>query len=80
MTLHQHYLLMLQDKTNNRLKLLTILSAIFMPLTLITGIYGMNFHHMPELRWTFGYPMVLGAMMILAIAMLGFFVSRGWFK
>ena len=54
--IHQHYLFTLQDKTNKRIKLLTIISAIFMPLTLITGIYGMNFRYMPELKWSYSYP------------------------
>ena len=53
--LHQHYDLMLQDKTNNRLKILTIVAAIFLPLNLVAGIYGMNFEYIPTLKWAFGY-------------------------
>lgn len=78
--LHQHYMLTLQDKTNNRLKVLTIISAIFLPLTLIAGIYGMNFQHMPELDDQYSYFVILSIMFIIALAMLVFFYIRGWFK
>lgn len=78
--LHQHYLLTLQEKTNKRLRLLTIISAIFMPLTLIAGIYGMNFRHMPELIWPCGYPLVIAVMFTLAAVLLWIFYRKGWFK
>jgi len=78
--IHQNYLLKLQEKTNSRLRLLTILSAVFMPLTLITGIYGMNFRYMPELGWRFSYPVVIAIMAILAGGMVWSFYRRGWFK
>jgi len=78
--IHQHYLLTLQDKTNKRIKLLTIISAIFMPLTLITGIYGMNFRYMPELKWPYSYPLVIAVMIALAGALLWIFYRKGWFK
>ena len=78
--LHQHYLLTLQDKTNKRLRLLTIISAIFMPLTLITGIYGMNFRQIPELEWVYGYPLVIALMFTVAMALLWMFYLKGWFK
>ena len=77
---HQHYLLTLQDKTNKRIKLLTIISAIFMPLTLITGIYGMNFRYMPELKWPYSYPLVIAVMIAIAVALLWIFYRKGWFK
>jgi len=78
--LHQHYLLTLQDKTNKRLRLLTIISAIFMPLTLIAGIYGMNFRYMPELTWSYGYPLVIAAMLALTVILLLIFYMKEWFK
>ncbi len=78
--LHQHYLITLQDKTNKRIRLLTILSAIFMPLTLIAGIYGMNFRYMPEIAWRFGYPLVIVMMIVLAGGLLWVFYRKGWFK
>jgi Mg2+ and Co2+ transporter CorA len=69
-----------QDVTNRRLGLLTILSAIFMPLTLIVGMYGMNFDVMPELRHPYGYPITLAGMALLAGGLYWFFWSRGWLK
>jgi len=78
--LDQHNLLVLQDRTNRRLKILTVLSAIFMPLTLITGIYGMNFQYMPELTWRYGYLFVLLLMAALATGLGWFFYRRNWFK
>jgi len=77
--LHQQYQLVLQGRTNDRLKILTILSAVFMPLTLITGIYGMNFHDMPEIDLPYGYPVTLVVMLGLAGGLLWFFYRRGWF-
>jgi magnesium transporter len=77
--LHQHYVLRLQQTTNHRLRILTIMSAVFMPLTLLTGIYGMNFAHMPELAHPAAYPIVLGAMLAIAILLLAFFYLKGWF-
>ncbi len=76
----QEYQLHLQDKTNDRLRLLTIISTIFIPLTLISGIYGMNFRHMPELEWDYGYFGVLGVMLTIALAMLWGFRRAGWFR
>lgn len=78
--LHQHYLLMLQERTNTRLSILTILSAVFLPLTLLAGIYGMNFQHMPELSWRYGYPAILVTMLLVAGTMLGGLYVKGWFK
>ena len=57
-----------------------ILSAICMPLTLIAGIYGMNFNRMPELKATWGYPATLIAMALIVIGQLWFFYKRGWFR
>jgi magnesium transporter len=70
----------MQEKTNDRLRLLTVISTIFLPLTLITGIYGMNFRHMPELQWGFGYYGVLLVMLGIAAAMLVAFYRADWFK
>ena len=78
--LHQHYDLMLQDKTNNRLKILTIVAAIFLPLNLVAGIYGMNFDNMPILHWEFAYHAILIFMAAVAITMVYFFYRSGWFK
>ena len=69
-----------QDKTNRRLNLLTILSAVFNPLTLLAGIWGMNFTHMPELNLTYAYPVALGAMALVGSSMYFFFRRNGWFN
>ncbi len=62
------------QKSNDVMKLLTIFSAFFLPLTFVAGIYGMNFENMPELRWQFGYFMTLSIMAIIAI------IIYFWFK
>ena len=67
-----------QEKTNHRLAVLTILSAVFMPLTLIAGIYGMNFDNMPELHFAWGYPIVMVGMLLIAAGMYQFFKKGGW--
>ncbi len=59
-------------------KMFSIFTAVLMPPTLIGAIYGMNFEHMPELRWMAGYPMAIGLMVISALAPLLYFKRRGW--
>jgi Mg2+ and Co2+ transporter CorA len=68
-----------QDKTNHRIAVLTVFSAIFVPLTLMAGIWGMNFEVMPELKSAIGYPRVLGAMILVGRMMYLFFRRGGWF-
>jgi magnesium transporter len=68
-----------QDKTNRKLGMLTILSAIFMPITLLAGIWGMNFETMPELKYPFSYPTALGLMALIGSGMYLFFKRGGWF-
>lgn len=65
-------------KTNEIVKVLTMVSAVFIPLNLIAGVYGMNFHSMPELNWEHGYAFAMGLMLFVASAMLLFFVRNGW--
>ena len=72
------YLSTISYRLNAVMKVLTIITTIFMPLTFIVGIYGMNFEHMPELKWEWGYPLVLGVMVAIVIAMLGFFKLKKW--
>jgi magnesium transporter len=72
------YLSSISYRSNAVMKMLTIITTIFMPLTFIVGIYGMNFDRMPELKWEWGYPMVLGLMVAIVIAMLGFFKRKKW--
>lgn len=68
----------LQENANQRLRVLTVMSTVFLPLTLLASIYGMNFEHMPELRSRFGYPSVLGAMVVIASVQLWFYRRKGW--
>jgi magnesium transporter len=72
------YLSVLSNRTNEVMKTLTIFSAIMLPLSLIAGIYGMNFENMPELKTRFGYFAVLGFMGLVAAIMLGYFWRQGW--
>lgn len=66
------------NRTNDVMKTLAVLSAIILPLSLIAGIYGMNFENMPELKTEFGYFMTLGLMVVLTIVLLLYFWRRGW--
>jgi magnesium transporter len=68
------------NRMNEIIKVLTIISTIFIPLNFIVGIYGMNFHHMPELDWVYGYPMVLGFLGLVCASMLVYFWRRGWIR
>ena len=72
------YLSNISNKMNEIMKVLTIIGTIFFPLTLVTGIYGMNFDVMPELRWKYGYFIVLGFMALVAGFMLYYFRKRNW--
>ena len=80
------YLSSVSNKMNEVMKVLTVMSSIFIPLTFIAGIYGMNFNtersplNMPELNWYWGYPMCLTLMAAIALTLWYFFWRRGWFK
>jgi magnesium transporter len=63
---------------NEIMKVLTIIATIFMPLTFIAGVYGMNFLRMPELDWPWGYPLALLLMAVVAGGMLLFFRRKKW--
>lgn len=65
-------------KQNSITTLLTVVTTVFMPLTLITGWYGMNFHHMPELSWPFAYPLLFVIFVVIVILMLYFFKKIKW--
>ncbi len=79
------YLSSISNKMNEVMKVLTIIATIFIPLSFVAGVYGMNFDNsasswnMPELAWMFGYPAVLSFMGLVAGTMLFFFWRRGWF-
>lgn len=72
------YLSSVSNRLNEVMKVLTIIATIFIPLTFITGIYGMNWHYMPELEWHWGYFTVLGVMAAIAIGMLIYFRRKKW--
>ena len=79
-SIHDHFDLLLQEKSNKRLKFLTIIQAVFVPLTLLAGIYGMNFKYMPELDYKYSYFFALSAMFLIGILILIYFKRRGWFN
>jgi magnesium transporter len=74
----------ISNRINETMRVLTIISTIFIPLTFIAGIYGMNFDpdsspwNMPELRWYYGYPATLLAMLLIGLALVGYFYKQGW--
>ncbi len=72
------YLSSISNRMNEIMKVLTIIATIFIPLTFIAGVYGMNFKFMPELEWKMGYPMVLLVMFLSAIGMLIYFKRKKW--
>ncbi len=72
------YLSSLSNKMNEVMKVLTIIATIFIPLTFIAGIYGMNFKYMPELEWHWGYPAVWFVMLVLGVLMLLGFRRKNW--
>ncbi len=72
------YMSISANKTNDVMKVLTIFSAYFLPLTFIVGVYGMNFEFMPELEWTYGYPLVLGLMLVVFLLIYFWFRRKKW--
>ena len=72
------YLSSVANRTNEVMKVLTIMASIFIPLTFMAGIYGMNFEHMPELKNEYAYGMLWFAMGIVASGMIFFFYRKGW--
>lgn len=77
-SLFEMYLSLVSNRLNEVMKTLTIIATIFMPLTLISGIYGMNFENFPELKWKYGYYGVLGLMGAVTGIMLFFFRKKKW--
>jgi len=73
------YLSSVSNRMNEVMKVLTIIATIFIPLTFIAGIYGMNFQYMPELGWRWGYFAVLFVMFVIGISMVKYFKRKKWF-
>ncbi len=76
--LYDLYLSEISYRMNNIMQLLTIISTIFIPLTFLVGVYGMNFENIPELKWRYGYFFVWGLMIVITILMLFFFKRKKW--
>jgi magnesium transporter len=74
------YISINSHESNHVMKVLTVITTIFMPLTFIAGIYGMNFRFMPELSWKYGYFGALGFMFLVGSWMSLWFKKKGWFK
>jgi len=72
------YLSTLSNRMNEVMKVLTIIATIFIPITFIAGVYGMNFKFMPELEWRWGYVMVWAIIVVAAGIMIGFFKKKQW--
>ena len=72
------YMSISANKTNEVMKILTIFSAYFLPISFIVGVYGMNFKFMPELEWTYGYPLVLGLMLVVFLLIYFWFRRKKW--
>jgi magnesium transporter len=72
------YLSSMSNRLNQIMKVLTIIATIFMPLTFITGVFGMNFKYMPELQWQYGQTIFLAVMALIALGMLWYFRKKRW--
>ena len=78
-SMQETYLASVNNRMNEVMKFLTMVATIFMPLSFIAGLYGMNFHYMPELQWRWGYFAVLGVMFLIFGGMVMFYRSRKWY-
>ena len=74
----ESYMTAMTNRTNETMRLLTVISLIFMPLTFLAGVYGMNFKYMPELSWHYGYAFSWGLMIAIAAGMVYIFHKKGW--
>ncbi|MCX8048051.1 MAG: magnesium/cobalt transporter CorA [Methylohalobius sp.] len=73
------YLSGAQVRLNEAMRVLTVIATIFMPITFVVGVYGMNFRYMPELEWRYGYPAALVLCALIVLVMMAWFRRRGWF-
>ncbi len=72
------YMSSINNRLNEVMKVLTVITTIFMPLSFLAGVYGMNFENMPELKWVYGYPIVLFTMLVMAVGMFLYFRNKRW--
>jgi magnesium transporter len=77
--LMEMYMSSMSNRMNEVMKVLTIMASIFIPLTFIAGVYGMNFRFMPELEWKYGYFLSLGLMLLVFVSLLLYFKKKKWF-
>jgi magnesium transporter len=81
-----YYLSTISNRMNEIMKTLTLIATIFLPITFIAGVYGMNFdpkvspYNMPELEWRYGYPFAWAVMLLITASMLWYFQHKGWLK
>ena len=66
-------------RLNEIMRTLTLVTVVFIPLTFLAGIYGMNFEHMPELKWHYGYFILMGLMAIITVGIVMYFKNKKWF-
>jgi magnesium transporter len=72
------YLSSTSHRMNEAMRTLTVMASVFIPLTFVVGVYGMNFERMPELHWQWGYPAVWGVILAIGFGLLAWFRRRGW--
>lgn len=76
--MRENFMSIQSNRMNSIMMTLTVITTIFMPLTFIAGVYGMNFDHMPELHWNYGYFFILGIMALVVLVMSFWFYKKGW--
>jgi magnesium transporter len=77
--LMQTHLAAASNRLNAIMKVLTMVSTVILPMSLIASVYGMNFEHMPEIKWEYGYPFALGLMALVAVVLVWVFYRKKWF-
>jgi magnesium transporter len=77
-SIQEAYLSVTSNRLNEIMKFLTLFTAVLMPMTVIVGVYGMNFEHMPELKWKWGYPLAVGLMLAVGGSVLVYFWRHKW--
>jgi magnesium transporter len=76
--MRENFMSIQTNRMNSIMMTLTVITTIFMPLTFIVGVYGMNFDNMPELHWKYGYFIILGVMALIVVVMVVWFYKKGW--